>query len=339
MIQRRHLLATAAGVALPTLPALSHAARPLLFNSFLPPTHPLFGRVLKPWADAVSQATAGRVRFDTPAGSVAPAPQQMDAASKGIIDVGYQFLGNLSDRIKLPQMTNLPLLHVGARASSIALWRTHARFFAPAAEFRDVQLLGLFVMYPATVFTMKKAIVAPGELKGLKVWSTPGFPARVLEGVGASVVATPAVRSYEIISAGTVDAFASYAVSDAAAFNTLQYAKHVLDLPGHLQAPSFALFMGKQAWAGIAKADQQAVLALSGEALAQRLTAFDDLEAKARQAAAAQGVAIAAAGAEMVDAVRRAAQPLEQGWLADATRRGVDGRAALDFYRAEAHKA
>lgn len=337
MIRRRHLLATAAGAA---LPALAPAAdRPLLFNSFLPSSHPLFGRVLKPWADEVAKATSGRVSFDTPAGSVAPPPQQMDAAAKGIIDVGYQFLGNLSDRIKLPQMTNLPLLHTEARASSVALWRTHARYFASAAEFRDVHLLGLWVMYPATVFAMKRPIAGTEDLKGLKVWSTPGFPSRVLEGIGASVVATPAVRSYEIISAGTVDAFASYAVSDAAAFNTLQYAKQVLDLPGHLQAPSFALFISKRAWSRISPQDQQAVTALSGEALATRLSAFDEIEAKARQAALAQGIRIEPAGASVVDAVRRAAAPLEQAWLADATRLGVDGKAALAFYRQEASKA
>lgn len=336
MIRRRHLLATAAGAA---LPQLASAGRPLLFNSFLPSAHPLFGRVLKPWADDVAKATSGRVSFDTPAGSVAPPPQQMDAAAKGIIDVGYQFLGNLSDRLQLPQMTNLPLLHGGAKASSVALWRTYARYFAAAGEFRDVQLLGLWVMYPATVFTARRAISRTEEFRGLKVWSTPGFPARVLEGIGASVVATPAMRSYEIISAGTVDAFASYAVSDAAAFNTLQYARHVMDLPGHLQAPSFALFMSKRAWSRIAPQDQQTVLGLSGEALAARLASFDEIEVRARETAVAQGIRIVPAPAAVTEAVRQAAAPLEQSWIEAAGRLRVDGRAALEFYRQEASRA
>lgn len=338
MIRRRHFLAAgaAAGAA---LPQFAGAAGPLLFNSFLPSSHPLYGRVLKPWADEVTKATAGRVNFDTPAGSVAPPPQQMDAAAKGIIDVGYQFLGNLSDRIQLPQMTNLPLLHGGARGSSIALWRTYEKYFAVAAEFRDVQLLGLFVMSPATVFTSKRAIAESGEFKGLKVWSTPGFPARVLEGVGASVVATPAMRSYEIISAGTVDAFASYAVSDAVAFNTLQYARHIMDLPGHLQAPSFAFFMSKRAWSRISPQDQQAVRALSGEALAARLGSFDAIEAKARETAAALGIRIVPAPAGVTAAVRQAALPLEQSWYEAAGRLRVDGRAALAFYQQEARKS
>lgn len=338
MIRRRHFLAAGAAASA-ALPPFAAAAAPLLFNSFLPSSHPLYGRVLKPWADQVSKATDGRVSFDTPAGSVAPPQQQMDAAAKGIIDVGYQFLGNLSDRIQLPQMTNLPLLHGGARASSIALWRTYERHFAAAAEFRDVQLLGLWVMYPATIFTSKRAIAATEEFRGLKVWSTPGFPARVLEGVGASVVATPAMRSYEIISAGTVDAFASYAVSDAVAFNTLQYARHVMDLPGHLQAPSFAFFMSKRAWARISPQDQQVVRGLSGEALAARLAAFDEIEARARESAAAQGVRIVQAPAAVTDAVRRAAAPLQQSWFDAAGRLGVDGRAALAFYQQQAGKA
>src|SRR5687768_16850264 len=168
MIPRRHFCVAATAAA---LPGFSSASRPLLFNSFLPPGHPVAARILKPWAEDIGKATQGRVVLEIPSGSVAPPTQQMDAAAKGVIDVGYQFLGNLSDRIKLPQMTNLPLLHSGARASSVALWKTHARFFAPANEFRDVHLLGLWVMSPATIFLMKKPVGSLQDLDGMKVWS------------------------------------------------------------------------------------------------------------------------------------------------------------------------
>lgn len=341
MIARRHfcLAAAAAATTLQGVPTASQAARPLLFNSFLPPTHPVAGKILKPWAEEIARATSGRVVLEIPSGSVAPPTQQLDAASKGIFDIGYHFLGNLADRIKLPQMTNLPLLHANARASSVALWRTHARYFERAAEFKEVHVLGFWVMSPATIFLMKKPVTTVKEFDRLKVWSTPGFPARVMEGLGASVVAAPAVRSYEMISGGTVDAFASYAVSDAVAFNTLQYAKHVIDLPGFLQAPAFALFINKRTWAALSQADRDIVSSLSGEELAQRFGLLDDIEAKSREAAVARGVQFTQASPEIVERVRKTSEPLLKDWIDDASRLGVNGKEALEFYRTEAAKA
>jgi TRAP-type C4-dicarboxylate transport system substrate-binding protein len=261
----------------------------------------------------------------------------MDGVVKGVFDMAYQFHGFLPN-VKLTQLAHLPGVNTTSRGSSVALWRTYEKFFAKADEFKDVQVLGLFVALPGPIFSMKGPIDSVAQLKGVKTFAIPGVAAKVMEGTGAGVVAAPAVRSHEIISGGTVDAFAGYSFMDAAAFKTLQYAKHVVDIPGHLTAPAFALFINKKKWESIAAKDREAILKLSGEALSTRFAVYDELETKSRADATAAGISIKEGSAGFVADIMKLAAPLEQAWLADAKAAGIDGAAALAFYKDEARK-
>jgi len=333
MFNRRTTLALllAAG-----LPLAVQAETRILFNSFIQPLHPVNTRIFKPWAEDIAKATQGRVTIEMPASSLAAPPQQLDGVTKGIFDMAYQFHGFLAPRVKLTQLAMLPGVNHSAKGSSMALWRTYEKFFKSADEFRNVHLLGLFVFQPATIFSMKGPVGSAADLKGVKVFAVPGAPAMLMESAGAGVVAAAAVRSHEIISGGTVDAFAGYTVNDANAFKTLQYAKHVVDLPGGVTATAFALFINKKKWASIAPEDRDAITRLSGESLAERLGELDTLEAKVRAEAAAGGIRIQPASDLFAEEMRRLAAPLEQAWLADAKAAGVDGNAALAFYRQQA---
>ena len=61
-----------------------------------------------------------------------------------------------------------------------------------------------------------------------------------------------------------------------------------------------------------------------------------ELEAKARADAVAAGVKISPASPAFAAEIRKLAEPLEQAWLADAKAAGVDGPAALAFYKQQA---
>ena len=318
------------------LPLSAHAQTKILFNSFIQPAHPINSRILKPWAADIEKATDGRVRMEFPPSSLAAPPQQLDSVSKGIVDMAYQFHGLVSAKVKLPQLAHLPGVNSSAKGSSIALWRTHEKFFKAANEYKDVHVLGLFVFTSGTLFGMKGDIKDVADIKGTRIYALPGVPATVLEAAGGGVVAAPAVRSYEAISSGTVDAFAGYAPSDAAAFKTLQYAKSVTDLPGGLTAPSFVLAINKKKWQSLSPADRDAITKLSGEALASRFGELDIVETRVRADAAAQGVRITPAGDAFTAQMRKLSAPLEQAWIRDAKALQVDGAAALKFYREQA---
>lgn len=316
--------------------ANAHAETKLLFNMFMVPQDPFNTLVMQPWAQDIAKATDGRVKIEFAPASLAAPQAQMDGVAKGVFDGAYMYHGFLQGRVKLSQVAHLPFINVNAKGSSIALWRTYEKFFAGADEYKDVKLLSLFTFPGGPIYGMHRAINSKSDLEGIKVYSVAGNVADMLESTGAGVVVAPAARSYEIISGGTVDAFAGYPLYSATAFHTIQYAKTITDIPGQMSAPSFALFMNKKRWQAIPKEDQEIIMKLSGEAFAARLAAIDDLEAKLRRDATAEGTQFLEASDDLMGSLHQFAAKLKQAWLASATEAGVDGEAALAMYEKEA---
>jgi len=323
-------------LALAALGAKAHAETKLLFNMFMAPQDPFNTLVMQPWAKDIAKATEGRVIIEFAPASLAAPQAQMDGVAKGVFDGAYMYHGFLQGRVKLSQVAHLPFINVNAKGSSIALWRTYEKFFSKADEYKDVKLLSLFTFPGGPIYGMNKAIRSKADLEGIKVYSVAGNVAELLESTGAGVVVAPAARSYEIISGGTVDAFAGYPLYSATAFHTIQYAKSITDIPGQMSAPSFALFMNKKRWQSIPEADREIIMKLSGEAFAARLAAIDELEAKLRQDAKAEGTQFQEAGSDLMNSMRDYGAKLKQKWLASAAAAGVDGEAALKMYEEEA---
>jgi hypothetical protein len=69
----------------------------------------------------------------------------------------------------------------------------------------------------------------------------PGDQSRAMDKLGAVVVSGPAVRSYEIISKGIVQAFASQSFDSAYAFNVAQFAASVTEVPGGMGSAAFSV--------------------------------------------------------------------------------------------------
>lgn len=310
----------------------------LLLNTFIGINHPVTTQIIKPWTEDIAKATEGRVVIEIAPSSLSAPPQQLDGVTKGVFDIAYQFHGFLAPRVKLTNVAHLPFVNTSTKGSSVALWRTYEKFFAKANELPDVQVLGFFVGAPGPIFPMKNPINSMADLKGTKMYALPGVPARMFEAGGAGVVAAPAVRSHEIISGGTVDSFAGYSVMDADAFKTLQYAKEVIDIPGHLTVPAFAFFMNKKKWSAISPRDQEAIMKLSGESFSRRFVAYDTIDNRLRAESKARGLVFKEASPQFVAELRKLAEPIEAAWLADAASLGVDGKAALAFFKDEAIK-
>lgn len=312
----------------------------LLFNSFLAPQHPVTRDVVKPWAEKVAEVTNGRVVVQVAPSSLAAPHQQVNGVRNGVFDMSYQFHGLLSKQVKLNRIAHLPFVNTSSRGSSVALWRTYEKYFAEKNELADVHVLSMFVLPPGAIFGMDEAIDEMSDFEGTKTYAVAGVPAQLAEATGAGVVAAPAARSYEIISGKTVDSFMGYSVSDAFGLKTLNYATHVTDVPGHLSAPSFVLFINKKRWERLSEEDKAAIDSISGEAFAQSMAVYDELEAKARAGAAKNGIEFHNADASFVNSIERIAQPVIDAWKADATEMGLNAEEVLAYFKeqAEANK-
>jgi TRAP-type C4-dicarboxylate transport system substrate-binding protein len=312
----------------------------LLFSTFFPPQHPLVKQVLEPWAAKVQQATGGSVVVEFAPTSLAPPPGQLDMVSKGIADVTVQFAGVVPNRLTSILITEVPGPVSTSEGMSVALWRTHEKFFAKADEHKGVKLLSVFALPPQGFFGIKdEPITSIEQLKSAKIATTPGTAARAYGAVTSGVVAGPAVRYFEMVSKGMVDAYVSVTPLDVMGFNLARYTKTGMNLPGLGTAGSFSLVMNDSKWKKLTPAEQAAIGKVSGEAFARSLAAMDGANKAAIKSMQDQGVKFFDAPPALVQDLGKAFAFVEKEWIAEVGKRGVDGAAAAAFYRAEQARA
>jgi TRAP-type C4-dicarboxylate transport system substrate-binding protein len=303
----------------------------LVFNAFGGHQHQLHVGIGAPWAQTVEQATAGRVKIKFPAASLAPPPDQFDMVEQGVADVAYMFNGFLQQRSPLLRVSLLPLVYTDEEGHGVGLWRTYKKHFEAKDQLKGVVVLGMFGGPGGHIFSMKEPITSVESLRRLKMWSTPAS-AKALNNLGVALVTGPAVRAFEIVSKGTVDGFASISIGEAMSFKVAQFAKSVLLIPGSLTAPTFTMFVNPKKWAAIAANDRQAILELSGERIGRLSRNWAANNRMLEEQFKAEGKPVAVAAGALLADLEKAWRPLHEEWIEEATKAGVDGRAAFAYF-------
>lgn len=317
--------------------ASAAAQEKLLLSTFFPKGHALYTQVLVPWAEAIEKDTNGALRIEFAPSSLAPPPGQMDMVSKGIADISLQYSGVVPNRMPMALVSEVPGLATTAEAMSVALWRTHQKYFEPVNEYQGLKLLGLFVFPPQDFYGVTDTpILSVEQLKSAKVAATPGMISRAYGAVTTGIVAGPAFRYFNLVSKGTVDAYAAATPLDVISFNLAPYTKYVVRMKDTVgTAGSFALIMNQGKWDALDPKLQAALTRASGEAFARRMAELDRVAAANDAKLREQGVRYLEAPPEYAAALQQAFAFMTDNWIAEANARGVDGRAAIDFYRAE----
>lgn len=329
---------TAAVAAVLGLGSTGHASAQtrLLFSTFFPQGHPLVRDVLMPWAADVQKASGGSIQVEFSPTSLAPPPGQLDMVGKGVADLSLQFSGVVPNRLTTMLVTEVPGPVTTSEAMSVALWRTHERFFQKADEFKGLKLLSLVVLPPQGLFgTKAEPMTAIDQLRGAKIATTPGTAARAYGAVTSGVVAGPAARYFELVSKGMVDAYASVTPLDVMGFNLARHTKTATNMQSLGTAGSFALVMNEGKWRALTPAQQQALTSVSAEAFAQRMGRMDEANQASIKAMREQGVQFVDAPAALQQDLAKAFAFVEKEWLSEVGQRGVDGAAAAAFYREE----
>lgn len=319
-------------------PAISETT--IIFNNFLAPNDALWTDVMKPWIADIEVATEGRVKFTVPDASLAPPPELLNSVQQGVMDGAFSMVGFVRESNPELQMPLLPMTYMGDVETSVALWRTYEQFFKGKNGLKDVEMLGLVTTPANSLISMDatKPLDSLAALQGLKMWTPPGIPADALTAAGVVVSPGPAVRMHEVISGGVVDSFCCINFESLEVFGVIEFAKAATEIPGHVFAPAFAVYVRSDVWATISPEDQEKIRAVSGEALARRAAGGDDKEAAARDRAIASGVAITPASDAFAAELTTAFAPVKDAWIASVTPMGIDGAAALEFYMAEQAK-
>ncbi|MBT3917404.1 MAG: TRAP transporter substrate-binding protein [Rhodospirillaceae bacterium] len=324
-------------IGLALVPGAAQAETVLRFSNWIPPTHPLTTNAFSVWAKKIETATKGRVKVNlTP--PLGKPPAHYDLVKSGVADIAWGVHGYNIDRFTLEYGMMLPFYAKTATASSIAFWRTNEKFFAKAKEYAGVKLMGLDVHGPAMVFTTKKRIRTLADMKNLKIRIGGGIISDISKALNVTPFFAPAPKAYEVLSKGVADGI-FFPAESVASFKIDKIIKNALIIPGGLYRSSNYIIMNQAKWNSLSKQDQAAINSVSGEALARLMgSVWDAADKVGHKAMQKNGINVYEVKGPFLAEMTKKLAHLEAAWIARAKKQGVDGRAALAFYKAEIAK-
>jgi len=309
----------------------------LRFAQLVPPTHPYHTGILVPWIADVARVTQGRVKIEITTAPMGPMGRNYDLAEQGIADITG---GNHTQTPGRFEVTQIIQTYVGTdspEAVSVAFWRTYKRFLEKADEHTNTHVLAVHTSGSQHAFTTNKEIKTAADLKGLKLLAPGAVASKMATNLGAVPLIRPPPEYYDSVSKGIVDGVIG-TNSVIGGFKVEPLIKYHIDIPGGLHFSSFFEVVNKAKWESLTKADRDAIDGVSGEAyakLAGKVLAKQQDDILAARKAEGR-IKTTVADAQMVDAFRKSLGFFDQEWIAAAKAKGIDGEAALKYFRDEA---
>jgi TRAP-type C4-dicarboxylate transport system substrate-binding protein len=313
----------------------SAMAKQLNFSSWLPPGHPIVADMMIPWMENVKKATDGRVDINLLAKGLGHPKAYFDIVKSGMADVGYTCNAYSPGRFTLSEGVELPFLGNSAEATSVAYWRTYQKYFAKADEYKGVKLLGVMTHGPGQIHNSKLVAQSMADLKGMKFRVPGGIAAQVAKSLGIVGIQKPASQAYELLSRGVADGVV-LPLESIKSFKIIKVVPYTTLVPDGLYNVSFYLVMNKNTFSSFSTKDQKAVMNVSGEAFAKLAgRAWDAADRVGLAAMKANGNKIETASPAFIAEIKEATKHLEADWVKRANENGVDGAAALKFFRGQ----
>lgn len=311
----------------------------MTMSSWVSPQHLLTKDVLAVWAQNVEKATDGRVKFQMLAKHPSAAPGTFDAVKDGLVDVSYVTASYTPARHVLPLLPELPGGGATAEINSVAFSRIHWKYFQPVGEYKGVKLLGVFTHGPGQMFNTKRPINKVEDLSGMKIRSGGGISEQMARALGASAFVKPAPESYELLSSGVADG-TFFPLESIISFKLDSVVKYATLFPGGFYGSAFGFFMNEDKWNKLSKADQDAIMSVSGEALARLAgKAWDSTDRAALDVMKKANIQIQEASPELVKGVQERSKDIIDKWKKDATAKGVDGDKVFAEFHEELKRA
>lgn len=320
-----------------SLPAQADTVN-LAFSSWVPTSHMLVRDGFLPWFDEVDKATQGRVKMKLTPKMVSNPVNHFDSVRDGLVDMAFISHSYTPARFPMVRLGIFPFSGDNAEVASVALWRSYAKHFEKLDEHKGTKLLTLYTHGPGIFWNAKKPINKIDDFAGLKIRVGGGMAADVAKALGVNAIAKPAPESYELLSSGVVDGV-MFPGESIVSFKLEKLVKYATQFPGGLYSDSHAIIINPDSWAKIAKADQEAILKISGEALARNIgKAWDKNAQSGFDAFKANGGQVVPADAALVKAVAERTAAFEDEFVKTAVAKGLDGKAIVAEYRAEVAK-
>ncbi|WP_111415529.1 TRAP transporter substrate-binding protein [Billgrantia lactosivorans] len=327
-----HKLATLTALTALSLGAFQGAAATeLTVSTWAGPNHGVNTIVWPTWGKWVEEATEGRVTVNV-VHDMGPPNAQMELIADGVADVTWLFHGLMPGRFELTKLPELPTFEeFSSEAASVAYWRTHNEHFADAGEHRGVEVIGVGVHGPGSLF-LDESIDSLGDLDGKRVRIGGGVMSDISQALALTGVALPPASTYEAATQGVIDG-AMLTLEGLKSFRLAEVLPYTVQMPGGFYRGSFSLVMNPDTWASLSDEDRAAIEEVSGERLS-RLFGYmmDVVDERGIAFAEEQGNTFIELPAGEIERFQEMAAELPGAWKAAAAEKGVDGEAAEGYF-------
>src|SRR5215510_13447497 len=327
--------AVLSGAALAVMSWPAAAQTTLTMSSWVSPSHLLTKDVLAVWGQQVEKATNGRVKLHMLPKHPSAPPGTFDAVRDDLVDVSYVTASYTPARHVLPLIAELPGGGATSVINSVAYSRIHWKYLQQAGEYKGVKLLAVFTHGPGQMFNTKRPINKVEDLAGMKIRTGGGVAEEMARALGASAFVKPAPESYELLSSGVADG-TFFPLESIISFKLGSVIKYATLFPGGFYGSAFGFFMNEERWNKLSKEDQEAIMSVSGEALARLAgKAWDAADRAAYEEMKKVGIQITEASPELIQGVKERAKLIEDEWVKNASAKGLDGAKVLAEFREE----
>ncbi|MCL2045786.1 MAG: TRAP transporter substrate-binding protein [Oscillospiraceae bacterium] len=169
---------------------------------FWPANHPAETDLVIPWAEAIKEATDGRIIVTSYPGEIlAQADAIYEGVKQGVADIGLSCFSYTRGQFPIMEVFELPgIVYNTSEAASRVAWEG-AKLLNPA-EIQDTTMFMIFTTGPGHLFT-RTPVRELSDLQGFEIRAT-GLSATTLSTLGAMPVAMSQAEAYEAISKGVV---------------------------------------------------------------------------------------------------------------------------------------
>jgi len=302
----------------------------LTYANFFPPQHGQ-SKLAQSWCDEVEKRTNGEVSFKYyPASTLLNPGTMYDGVVNGIADVGFTVLAYSRGRFTVAAGIDLPLGYKsGVQATKVA----NAVFnkFQPK-EFNDTKIMYLHAHGPGVLHTADKKITSLDDVKGLKIRGT-GTSGLIVNALGGSAVGKSMKESYTMLQKGVVDG-SLHPFEANKGWKLGEVVHNAVDSPACAYTTTFAVFMSKGKWNGLTPAQQGVIKEINAEWSVKHGEVWDSDDKAGIDFFKSKGGEIVELSAAEEAKWEAAVAPVLDEYIKSAAEKNVDGKAVIDFIKA-----
>jgi TRAP-type C4-dicarboxylate transport system substrate-binding protein len=334
MTSRHHLAVLTAGLAIGGLALAIGAASPaaaqdktfeLKLAHWVPPSHPL-QKALEDWGASVEKASGGTIKFKVyPAQQLGKAFDHYDMARDGIADLTYINPGYQPGRFPIIGAGELPFLISNAKGGSQAFDAWYRKY--AAKEMKDVKFCLAFFHDPGSFHSVKKKIMVPGDIKGMKIRPAHATMATFISQLGGSNVQSSAPEVRDVLEKGVAEAV-TFPWGSVPLFGIDKVTKYHIDAP--LYATTFAFVFSPGTYNQMSAAQKKVIDEHCTNEWALRVaTPWAEYEHAGIAKLKAAGHDVYPLTPDQLAEWKKAAEPLQKTWADNVKKAGGDPDAIM----------